>query len=213
MKRSFSAFVILLMLFMLPGISFSAEIRPYMSVNLGGAFLMDSDQSQGGIGLEKMKFDPGFASSLAGGVKFGMLRVEGELGYQVNKIDNKYAYYYHDHYYSDDYSYDHHRYSSNDSNDMKASSLMGNVYLDFINPSFVTPFLTAGVGMATVKLFDYYDDTAFAYQVGAGLAFAINPHMSVDLKYRYFATEDLDLDGVKASFASHNVYCGFRFTF
>ncbi len=90
---------------------------------------------------------------------------------------------------------------------------MANVYLDFVNSSPVTPFLTAGIGMAEVTLFDYYDDTVFAYQVGAGLTFAINPHMSIDLKYRYFATEDLDFEGIEAEFASHNVYCGFRFTF
>jgi opacity protein-like surface antigen len=210
MKKTFSAFVVLLTLFMLPGISLGAEIRPYISVNVGVAFLTDSDQSQGGY--EKMKFDPGFAGSLAGGVKFGMFRIEGEYGYQGNNIDNKYDYYYYDDY--DDYDDDHHHhYSNDDSCDMKASSLMGNIYLDFINPSPVTPFLTAGIGMATVKLFDYYDDTVFAYQIGAGLAFAINPHMNIDLKYRYFATEDPDFDGVKAKFASHNVYCGFRFTF
>jgi opacity protein-like surface antigen len=208
MKKTFSAFVVLLMLFMLPSISFGAKIGPYISVNLGGAFLTDSDQSRTGYDSETMKFDPGFASSFAGGYNFGMFRIEGELGYQGNNVDNKY-----DDYYYDDYNDDYHRHSSNnDSCDLTAYSLMGNFYLDFVNPSPVTPFLTAGIGMATVNLFDY-DDTVFAYQVGAGLAFAINPRMSVDLKYRYFATEDLDFEGIKAKFASHNVYCGFRFTF
>ena len=213
MKKTFSASVILLMLFMLPSISLGAKIGPYISVNLGGAFLNDSDQSQGGYDLETMKFDPGFASSFAGGFNFGMFRIEGELGYQGNNVDNKYDYEYYDYYYHDDYYDDHHHSSNDDSSDLTASSLMGNFYLDFVNPSPVTPFLTAGLGMATVSLFDYYDDTVFAYQVGAGLAFAINPRMSIDLKYRYFATEDLDLDGIEAKFASHNVYCGFRFTF
>lgn len=214
MKKTFSAFVVLLMLFMLPGISLGAKIGPYMSVNLGGAFLNDSDLSERGYDLGTMKFDPGFASSFAGGFNFGMFRIEGELGYQGNNVDNKYDYYYYD-YYDDDYYYDdHHRHSSDDdSSDLTAYSLMGNFYLDFVNPSPVTPFLTAGIGMATVNLFDYDDDTVFAYQVGAGLAFAINPRMSIDLKYRYFATEDLDFEGIKAKFASHNVYVGFRFTF
>lgn len=214
MKKTFSAFVVLLMLFMLPSISLGAKIGPYISVNLGGAFLTDSDQSQGGDDWT-MKFDPGFASSFAGGFNFGMFRIEGELGYQGNNVDNKNDYYSDDYYYDDYYYDDHHHYhsSDDDSSDLTAYSLMGNFYLDFVNPSPVTPFLTAGIGMATVDLFDYYDDTVFAYQVGAGLAFAINPRMSVDLKYRYFATEDLDLDGIEAEFASHNLYCGFRFTF
>jgi opacity protein-like surface antigen len=217
MKKTFSAFVVLLMLFMLPSISLGAKIGPYININLGGAFLNDSDQSQGGYDLGTMKFDPGFAGSFAGGFNFGMFRIEGELGYQGNNIDNKYDYYYYDDYYhnhhNDDNYYDDHHHHNDNSSDLTAYSLMGNVYLDFVNPSPVTPFLTAGLGMATVNLFDYYDDTVFAYQVGAGLAFAINPRMSIDLKYRYFATEDLDFEGINAKFASHNVYCGFRFTF
>ena len=212
MKKTFSASVILLMLFMLPSISLGAKVGPYISVNLGGAFLTDSHLSERGYDSRTLKFDPGFASSFAGGFNFGMFRIEGELGYQGNNVDNKYDYYYYDYHYHDDYYDDHHHSSNDDSSDLTASSLMGNFYLDFVNPSPVTPFLTAGIGMATVNLFDY-DDTVFAYQVGAGLAFAINPRMSVDLKYRYFATEDLDLDGIEAKFASHNVYCGFRFTF
>ena len=210
MKKTFSAIVVLLMLFMLPSISLGAKIGPYLSVQLGGAFLTDSEISEGGYDLGTMKFDSGFASSFAGGFNFGMFRIEGELGYQGNNVDTKYDDYYYDHYYDDDYDHDHHY---DDESDLTAYSLMGNFYLDFVNPSRVTPFLTAGIGMANVELFDYYDDTVFAYQVGAGLAFAINPHMSIDLKYRYFATEDLDFDGVKAEFASHNIYCGFRFTF
>jgi len=215
MKKTFSASVILLMLFMLPSISLGAKIGPYISVNLGGAFLNDSDQSQGGYDLETMKFDPGFASSFAGGFNFGMFRIEGELGYQGNDVDTKYDDYYYDHYYDDDYDHDHHYDDDyyDDESDLTAYSLMGNFYLDFVNPSPVTPFLTAGIGMATVNLFDYDHDTVFAYQVGAGLAFAINPHMSIDLKYRYFATEDPDFGGLEAKFASHNVYGGFRFTF
>ena len=213
MKKTFSAIVVLLMLFMLPSISLGAKIGPYMSVQLGGAFLTDSEISEEGYDLGTMKFDPGFASSFAGGFNFGMFRIEGELGYQGNNVDNKYDDYYDDHYY-DDYDDDHYDDDHyDDSSDLTAYSLMGNFYLDFVNPSPVTPFLTAGIGMATVELFDYDDDTVFAYQVGAGLAFAINPHMSIDLKYRYFATEDLDFEGIEAKFASHNVYCGFRFTF
>ena len=62
---------------------------------------------------------------------------------------------------------------------------------------------------------DYYedDDTVFAYQVGAGVAYSINKNMILDLKYRFFATEDPNLYGSKAEFKSHNIYFGFRYTF
>ncbi len=73
------------------------------------------------------------------------------------------------------------------------------------------------MGMAKVELNDFfhdnYEDSVMAYQVGAGLAFQINPHFSIDLKYRYFATENPEFDGIEAKLASHNVYCGFRVNF
>jgi len=114
-----------------------------------------------------------------------------------------------------DYDYDEYYSDQVSSGDMTAYSFLGNIYLDFVNPSPVTPYLTAGMGMATVELNDVfyedYDDTVMAYQVGAGLAFQINPHFTIDLKYRYFDTEKPNFDGIDADFASHNVYCGFRF--
>jgi len=205
MKRTFSVFVVLLMLFMLPGISLSYnKMGPYISGQLGVSSLTDSDVSIDGYDLGTIEYDPVFASSFAAGFNFGMFRIEGEWGYQGNNVDYKYDHYYDD--YDDDY------YDDDDESDMTVYSFMGNFYLDFVNPSPVTPFITGGIGIANVELFDA-DDTVLAYQVGAGLAFAINPHMSIDVKYRYFVTEDLDLEGYDVEFASHNVYCGFRFTF
>ncbi len=204
MKRTFSVFVVLLVLFMLPSISLGYnKMGPYISGQLGVSNLTDSDVSIDGYDLGTIEYDPGFASSFAAGFNFGMFRIEGEWGYQGNNVDYKY----HDDYYNDDDYYD-----EDDENDLNAYSFMGNFYLDFVNPSPVTPFITGGIGIANVELFDA-DDTVLAYQVGMGLAFAINPHMSIDLKYRYFTTEDLDFEGYDVEFASHNVYCGFRFTF
>lgn len=206
MKKIFTAVVGLFVLLMLPGISLAANIGPYFSAQVGGAALMDSDMSDY-YGEATTEFDPGFASGFAAGFNFGMFRVEGEIGYQKNDIDKISGY---------DYEYDEY-FAGHGSGDMTAYSLLGNFYLDFHNGSPVTPFITAGIGTATVELnnFGYEDseDTVFAYQVGAGLAFYINPHMTIDVKYRYFATDDPDFDGMSASFASHNVYCGFRFNF
>jgi len=41
------------------------------------------------------------------------------------------------------------------------------------------------------------DDTVFAYQIGAGAGYAVNKNITIDLKYRYFATEDPDFEGIK----------------
>jgi len=206
MKKTFIAIVGAFVLLMLPGISPAANFGPYFSAQVGGAFLTDSDMSDY-YADATTQFDPGFASGFAAGFNFGVFRVEAEVGYQKNDIDKISGY---------DYEYDEY-FAGSASGDMTAYSFMGNFYLDFHNGSPVTPFITAGVGTATIELNDFgyddYDDTVFAYQVGAGLAFYINPHMTIDLKYRYFATDDPDFDGLSATFASHNVYCGFRFNF
>ena len=36
------------------------------------------------------------------------------------------------------------------------------------------------------------DDTVFAYQLGAGLGYEINPNLTISLDYRFFATVDPD---------------------
>jgi opacity protein-like surface antigen len=179
------------------------------------AFLADSDVTEQGYSTETLtlEFDPGFATSFAGGVNFGMFRVEGEIGYQINDIDRVTG---------GGYSYNANVY---------CLSFLANGYIDFVNSSRFTPYISAGIGIANVGVesddddyycdgyscydSDYYDDddTVFAYQVGAGVAYAINKNMTLDLKYRFFATEDPNLYRSKAEFKSHNIYFGFRFTF
>lgn len=209
MKKNISVMVVLLILLSLPSVSFSYFNRPgpYFSGQLGMAVMEDSDLSDG-YSTATLAFDPGFASGFAAGFNFGMFRIEGEWGYQGNEIDKIKGY---------DYEYDEYYSEKVSSGDMEVYSFLGNIYLDFVNPSPVTPYLTAGMGMAQVELndffYDNYDDSVLAYQVGAGLAFQINPHFSIDLKYRYFATENPEFDGIEAELASHNVYCGFRFNF
>jgi len=198
-------------LLILPAVSFSAALRPYISGQLGVAFLSDSDFTEPGYYTETLDFDPGFATTFAGGVNFGMFRVEGEIGYQTNEIDRVRG---------GGYSY-------NANADLYCLSFLANGYIDFVNKSPFTPYISAGIGIANVGVkSDYYydhhndryyyyddDDTVFAYQVGAGVAYSINKNMILDLKYRFFATEDPNLYGSKAEFKSHNIYFGFRYTF
>lgn len=53
----------------------------------------------------------------------------------------------------------------------------------------------------------------FAYQVGAGVGYALTPQVTLDVKYRYFATADPDFDGTDMEYASHNIYAGIRLDF
>lgn len=207
MKRTFAILVCLFISLMLPGISSGAEkIQPYINAQVGGTYLTDAQISDyyGGASLD---FTPGFTAGLAGGVKYGMFRVEGEFGYQINEIDSINAY---------DTEKDG-LYTGEGKGDLSAWSFLANFYADFATGTPVTPFVTAGMGMAIVQLNDFfggdYHDEVFAYQVGGGLSYAINPKMNIDLKYRYLATSDPSFGGKDAEFASHNVYCGFRYDF
>jgi opacity protein-like surface antigen len=208
MKKAFSIIVVLFMLLMIPVISFSAPTGPYVSSHAGVSFLTESDiAGPGGAGT--IEFDPGFAVGGAGGYNFGMFRIEGEIGYQRNEMDR-----------ASICSTGYGCVSGSISGNMSALSGLGNVYLDFVNSSPFTPYISGGMGIAYVNAeIDEGDETAsendtvFAYQVGAGVGFSINPNMIIDLKYRYFATSDIDVGDGNATVASHNVYIGFRYTF
>ncbi|MBO4301578.1 MAG: porin family protein [Desulfovibrio sp.] len=78
-----------------------------------------------------------------------------------------------------------------------SSTLFANLFWDFHNATIVTPYVGGGVGLA----FNYagYDFTTrggdrfsgderttnFAWNLGAGAAFTINDHFSVDASYRF----------------------------
>ncbi len=99
-----------------------------------------------------------------------------------------------------------------------------NGYYDFVNESAFTRFISAGLGCAKVEVNDFNipgsglpsendDDTVFAYQIGADVAYAVSEKVSLDVKYRYFATSDPDFDGTEVEYSSHNIYAGIRVNF
>ena len=190
-----------LLLFLSSSYAFGAD-GPYFSGNIGAAFLTDSDISGGGEDGE-LSFDTGFAVAGAIGTSIDSFRVEGEVSYQSNDID--------------EVSID--GLGSVDiDGDVTALSLLLNGYYDFSNDSAFTPYLTAGIGYSNVEV-DFDDlggsenDSVFAYQLGAGVGYAVTDNVTIDAKYRYFATEDPDFDGVDAEMASHNIYLGIRVNF
>jgi opacity protein-like surface antigen len=201
MKKTFSAIIGLFMLLMLPGVSLSATPGTYVSGQLGVTFLNGSNYSEM-VKYGTIEFKPGYAVGIAGGYNFGMLRVEGEIGYQKNDMDT-----------ASDCSGST-CVSGNISSDITALSFLINGYFDFVNSSRFTPYISGGIGMANLdyKIENWSDyDSVFAYQVGAGIAYAINKHFTIDLKYRFFATEELKT--TIGTFESHNVYLGVRYNF
>ena len=194
--------VLLVSVFLILGSSYVfAADGPYFSGNIGAAFLTDSDISGGGVDGE-LRFDTGFVVAGAVGTSIDSFRIEGEVSYQSNDTDEVKI---------DGLG------SGDIDGDVTALSLLLNGYYDFNNGSAITPYLTAGIGYSNVEidLDDLGDenDGVFAYQFGAGFGFAATDNVTIDAKYRYFATEDPDFDGVDAEVASHNIYLGVRVNF
>lgn len=184
---------------------------PYVSGNVGLAIANDSDWTDStfpGITLD-IESDPGWALGAAVGYAFEFnTRLEAEITYQENDLDNVNVF----------------GFDVDLSGDTSSTALLFNGYYDFNNASAFTPFIGGGIGVANVEINDINipgsglpnfgdDDTVFAYQVGAGVAYAINENIDIDVKYRYFATSDPDFDTSEVEYSSHNIYAGVRIGF
>jgi len=111
-----------------------------------------------------------------------------------------------------------------------------NVYFDIYNSSPVTPYVGAGLGLASVSgkyMVTYGGDTIdvkksktnFAWNIGAGAAWKISDNVALDLGYRYAdfgkvsASGETQLFGLDLLFdgkfdvAAHEVMLGLRYTF
>lgn len=183
---------------------------PYVSGHLGLAMPTDSTLTEAGVSLEA-EYETGLALDLALGYRFGAARVEGEIAYQKNDID--------------DFTFAGISLKGAGavfSADVNVTSFLLNGYYDFQNSSAFTPYVTAGIGLASVDAsinlptvpYNASDsDTVFAYQLGAGCEYAINQTVSLDARYRYFATSDPSFGATEAEFSSHNLMLGFRAKF
>lgn len=164
---------------------------PYISGSVGIAMRGDSDVEEAGVPYY-IPYDVGYAVTGAVGIQSGKMRLEGEIGYQSNGIEDA------------------------DDLDISMTTFMANGYLDLGVPmSPVTPYVTAGIGMADVRAegLGFADDssTVLAGQVGIGAGFSIAPMVTLDAKYRYMIAADAEFDDdVEISVDSHNVMLGLR---
>lgn len=188
-----------------------------------------------------MSFKPGIALSLAiGGHTKKNLRFEAEVLWERNKLDSATFQYDEDLYFTsagNTYESDYHI-SGRDiiSGDVSCVAFMVNGYYDFKNNTAFIPFLGGGVGIAKVEYdissnfisvypFEYDSDynilsieqsgsaEALAYQLSAGVGYYANESITVDVKYRYFATKDPEFGDMTIEYATHNINFGVRFGF
>jgi opacity protein-like surface antigen len=168
------------------------ELTTYMSCNAGVALLQDSDFADTTDPRLRgsLEYDPGYFIGLAMGNHVDKIRFEVELGYQKNKVDS-----------SGDY-------------EIRLSTLLFNLYYDFMKGSKFTPYLTGGLGLGNMKLDGASKSDAVAeYQVGAGMAFQINERIVLDLKGRYLGTTDAEFDSVDLDFSTINAIFDVRIYF
>ncbi|MBV5305362.1 MAG: porin family protein [Desulfobulbaceae bacterium] len=189
-------------------IAYSAE-GLYMSGNVGLAIANDSDVTDPALSGFEMNFesDSGVAFSGAIGNSFSnYVRLEAEIAYQKNDMDKASIL----------------GFGFPINGDTSSTALLFNGYFDFVNKSAFTPYISGGMGFANVDISDTSipgfgpftssgDDTVFAYQFGVGLGYAVNDKVTLDLKYRYFGTADLEIDTTEVEYSSHNIYAGIRF--
>jgi opacity protein-like surface antigen len=200
MKR-FTALTACLAMIFVGSIAMAAE-GPYMSANLGYADLMNSSIENSPA---EFKWDGGVVTNVAVGYDFVGFRAEGEIGYQYNEIDKVRV--------------NNNSYNVNNNGEIYNWNFMANGYYDFHNQSAFTPFVMAGIGVVYVELdpkngINNDDDTVFAYQFGAGVAYALSDTVNLTASYRYFAADDPEFyNNQKVDYASNNFLLGATFKF
>jgi opacity protein-like surface antigen len=215
--------------FAIPAIGHAAPPKPgpYVSGFIGITVPQDADVTGFDTGItppdinDRVEYDPGINIGGTGGYDFGYIRLEGELSYKHAEVSSV----------SDRVSGD--SFIKTDGS-IGVFAVMANGFVDLHNDSPVTPYFGGGIGFATLHLDDTFatqrstgsrvllypsdDDTVFAYQAGAGLEIALNRRLSLDLGYRYFATDKANFDDdlettTNLKYESHNFAVGVRVKF
>ena len=158
----------------------AAEFKPYVSVFGGASLLNDLHISNFGGTNYTWSFNGGYILGGAVGVKWNdLLRTELELSHAVWSAN--------------------HCTNTGDgctggaSGNLQATYLLGNVWFDVPTNAMVTPYVGGGlgVGWANANVTPSSGsqllggNSGFAFQLGAGLKFAVSESVDIDLGYRF----------------------------
>jgi opacity protein-like surface antigen len=192
---------------------------PYVSGKIGVGLVPDYNLTiyQAPVALRdniEVESDLGGALGVAVGYGFkNNIRLEGEVTYQKNHLNKAIA-----SAYNAEVALVGHTTSF---------AFLANGYYDFANKSALTPFISAGIGVARIQMNETMapmgptliygahstHDTVFAYQIGAGISYAFSKKIAIDGTYRYFGTSDPKYDDFSMEYSSHNIYFGARYSF
>ena len=159
----------------------AAEFKPYVSVFGGVSLLNDLHITNFNNKQYTWNFNGGYNLGGAVGVKWNdLLRTELELSHSVWSA-NHWTH-------TGDGGY-----AGAASGNLQATYLLGNVWFDVATNSMVTPYIGGGLGVgwanANVTPGKGYQllggNSGFAFQLGAGLKFAVSESVDIDLGYRF----------------------------
>ena len=220
MKKNLSLLVALMVSVMCSANVFAAD--KYVSASIGISWPNDvkiTEDKSDSFYVSENEFGSGVTFLGAYGNDFGDIRLETELGYQQNDLDRSLEFY--------GGSLDE---DTEMNGDVSIISILGNIYYDIAVSDKVEIYLTAGAGVAFVNFNDIGDidddadrhynveSTAFAYQLGAGVAIPVAENLVLDARYRYFGTEDFTIDDTAGwwndthvtELSSHSALIGLR---
>jgi len=203
----------------------AGDFKPYVSVFGGGSWLtqdMRTTYTGYSTGGASYSTKGGYIIGGAVGVEWAnMLRSELELSHAVWNLNQV-------HYHTSDGNIG----TIPGHGNVNATYLLGNLWVDFHNSSRFTPYVGGGLGLGWVGMdsgyanFTQSNAPSFAFQLGAGVNFAVNEHVSIDLGYRYKDIVGLSFNPgtnyqaggftdflQNTSLASHNVQVGVTFKF
>ncbi|MBV9200570.1 MAG: OmpA family protein [Alphaproteobacteria bacterium] len=160
----------------------SSQAQLYIGAEGGWTGLPDQTDTIAGVTSFTARFNGGFNAGVRGGWEWGPWRFEEEYSYRQNGardlLGNNFI-------------------INGISGNRHTNSIMTNVLYDFTLGYPITPHIGFGVGAADVfdglkvpgigQLFNN-SSWQFGYQGIAGIRYNLNPNLTLDLDYRYFAT-------------------------
>ncbi|MDH3739784.1 MAG: OmpA family protein [Alphaproteobacteria bacterium] len=179
----------------------------YLSGAIGAHQTDDADMGGGNIKVEN-ETDAGLAGLIGLGLELGAtnFRTELEAGYRDSDVDSISG--------------------VSGTGGVDALTFMGNVFYDIGLTDRADLYVGGGLGLADV---DYSsvspvgsatvddNDLGWAWQLGAGAAFALTEQLKLTLDYRFLNIEDLDypttpsVAEVDAKYRNHAVFVGLRY--
>ncbi|TDU32049.1 outer membrane protein OmpA-like peptidoglycan-associated protein [Panacagrimonas perspica] len=176
-----------------------------------------------GSTLTRIQSDLGYLAGLRFGYSMGPFRPELEFAYRTNDVDKQ-----REIIYGLLGPREQRAVSKGDST--HGVTGMANLWIDFLkSSSSINPYVGGGAGMIDFELKDATyngnrlgkdNDTVFAWQLGAGVAWALSDRLDLTLDYRYLKSDDAQFDllpgtvgSVETEYESHSAMLGVRFYF